>query len=315
MQWQDNVRPHGSQSGVQLLILFTGEGRLGNQVFQYAALNSIAGPESRVVAVGLEDLSRAFELSGPRLSVVPGGRWTKRLFKFVFVPLLLRPLARLLRLISYAREPDSAGPHAGSGGCLQLHPGLFRGVVFVDGGYYQNSEYWPDLFPPRGLRLREYWRAEARRVMGSPAGGAARPIFLHVRRADFVGFTTYGLGDLLLPAAYFRKAVEEVRSRLGARRLLIVTDDAAWVEREFADIPDREVVSGSPLVDFAVMTECAAGILSNSTFSLAAALFMRDPELILGPEYWFGFRVQQWLPPRIRFEHARIRYLSIPEAA
>ena len=71
------------------------------------------------------------------------------------------------------------------------------------------------------------------------------------------------------------------------------------------------VVSTQPLVDFAIMAECAGGILSNSTFSLAAALFVRDPEIVLGPEYWFGFRVGHWLPPRIRFGDPRIEYLAV----
>jgi hypothetical protein len=299
----------------RVLILFAGEGRLGNQVFQYAALSSIAGADSRVIAVGLEDLPRAFELLGPRCTVLPGGLWMRRLVKYLLRPLLLLPLARWLRLMSYAREPDTKGAHRGSDGRLRLQPGLIRKLLFVDGGYYQNSDYWPDLFPPRSLRLREQWRVEARREMQWSEADGARPFFLHVRRSDYVGFTSYGLSELLLPVAYFRKAIEEVRARIGPRRILIVTDDAAWVEREFADIPDRAVISGSPLLDFAVMTECAGGILSNSTFSLAAALFMREPEVVLGPEYWFGFRVREWLPPRIRFAHDRIKYLPIPEGA
>jgi hypothetical protein len=296
-----------------VLILFVGEGRLGNQVFQYAALSSIAGKNSHVYAAGLEELSQAFELLGPRCSVIPGGVWMKRVFKHLLGPWLLRPLARTLRLISYAREPETTGPHGGMNGSLRVQSGLIRGLMFVDGGYYQNSEYWPDVFPPRFLRLRDEWRLEARRVIERARGAAARPIFLHVRRTDYVGFQTYGVSNLLLPPEYFRRAVEEARARIGARRLLIVTDDVAWVERELSDVPDREVISGSPLLDFAVMAECAGGIISNSTFSLSAALFMREPELVLAPEYWFGFRVRQWLPPTIRFEHDRIRYLPIHE--
>jgi hypothetical protein len=60
------------------------------------------------------------------------------------------------------------------------------------------------------------------------------------------------------------------------------------------------------------MANCAGGIISNSTFSLAAALFMRDPELVIAPRYWFGFRVREWLPPGIRFDHPRIAYREVP---
>ena len=39
-------------------IFFIGEGRLGNQIFQYAALCSIAPPGTKILAIGLEDLHR-----------------------------------------------------------------------------------------------------------------------------------------------------------------------------------------------------------------------------------------------------------------
>lgn len=296
-----------------MLILFAGEGRLGNQVFQYVALSTVAGKDSLVIAAGLEDLARGFELLGPRCRVVPGGLWMKRLVKYLLRPLLLLPVSRWLRLVSYAREPETGGAHRGHDGRLLVRWGLLRSVLFVDGGYYQNSDYWPELFPPRALRLREQWRDEARRLLGSV--GDSRPLFLHVRRSDYVGYTPYGLRDLLLPMGYFREAIAEARARLGPRPLLIVTDDPQWVEREFADVPDRTVISGQPMVDFAVMAECAGGILSNSSFSLAAAMFVRDPEIVLGPRYWFGFRVREWLPPRIRFEDPRISYLDVQPRA
>ncbi len=296
------------------LVVFVGDGRLGNQVFQYAALAAVSAPGARVIAVGLEELGRAFELLGPECTVVPGGIWLKRIVKYLLSPLLLRPLARWLRLVSYGCEVDTAGAHRGRDGRLRIRAGLIRSVLFVDGGFYQNSDYWPEVFPPNVLRLREELRSAARRRLAL-APGTDRPCFLHVRRADYVGFTAYGLPDLLLPTNYFRDAVARVRTRLGPRRLVIVTDDVAWVERELADIPDRLVVCGDPLVDFAVMAECAGGILSNSTFSLAAALFIRDPDIVLAPEFWFGFRVRQWLPPRIRFAHERIEYLPVAEGA
>lgn len=299
-----------------MLILFVGEGRVGNQVFQYVALNSIASPSSRIIAVGLEHLEELFELRGPRCHVVGGGVWTKRIVKYLVCPLLLRPLARWLRIIGYAHERETRGSHAGSDGELRVRRGLFAQVLFVDGGFYQNSDYWPQPFEARCLELREHWRTAAREQMtraGAPP--ERRPFFLHVRRGDYIGFTTYGLSGLQLPTRFYLDAIEAARARAPHRPLIVVTDDPPWAEREFASVPDRILVSSSPCVDFAIMAECAGGIISNSTFSLTAAMFMRAPEVVLGPRYWFGFRVNKWLPPRIRFEHERIEYLAIPGGA
>ena len=303
-----------------MLILFVGDGRLGNQVFQYAALSSFAPEGSRILAVGLEDLEKMFELGGPGLRVLASGLWRKRFVKYLVRPLLLYPLARWLRLISYAREREHGGAYAGNDGRLDIRRGLFRGVLFVDGGYYQNSEYWPQLFPPRCLRLRAQWRDAAQRAVPQLAScGAHRPFFLHVRRGDYVGFSSHGVSNLMLPTEFFRAGIARIRAGTPAgtpgRLLIVVTDDARWAESELADIPGKRIVSSSPWLDFAVMAECESGIVSNSTFSLAAALFMREPVIVIAPRYWFGFRQQQWLPPRIRFEHARIEYLAVPEGA
>jgi hypothetical protein len=59
------------------------------------------------------------------------------------------------------------------------------------------------------------------------------------------------------------------------------------------------------------MRACDAGVISNSTFSLAAALLMYRAEIIVGPRHWLGFRSAEWLPPGIEFSNARIRYIAV----
>ena len=297
-------------------ILFIGEGRLGNQIFQYAALSSISPPGARIFAFGLEDLEALFELRGPRLTVLRGGLWLKRFAKHVLAPWLLRPLARRLRLFSYAWEPEQGGAHRGSGGRLQIRRGLLGGLMFVDGGYYQSSEFWGELFPPRWLALRDEWRQRANELIAQQPMTMPRPYFLHVRRGDYAAYSTHGVSDVLLPADYFRRAVDEVRARGAFNLLFVVTDDPQWARAEFAAVPEAVVISEDPYTDFALMACCEGGIVSNSTFSLAAALFMPHPKLVIAPEFWFGFRVREWLPPKIRFEHPRISYLAVlPNAA
>lgn len=76
------------------MILFYGEGRLGNQIFQYQALNHIATRADKIFAVGLEHLENVFCLKGPRVVLVTRNQMLKRFFKFVVLPLVLRPLAK-----------------------------------------------------------------------------------------------------------------------------------------------------------------------------------------------------------------------------
>lgn len=294
------------------MILFYGEGRLGNQIFQYHALTHIARPNERIFAVGLEDLQQILVLHGPRVVILTRNGLLKRAIKYIIIPFLLRPLSRSLRLIRYVQESHLGSSwHREPSGELRIRAGLLRAITFVDGGYYQNASLWTSMFPTTLYCLNDALKHAASAYLDSLFGAENRPAFVHVRRGDYVGHSAYGSQDLVLPADFFRRAIREMDHRIGPRQFIFVTDDAAWVNATFNDIPNKTVANLSAAMGFAVMTECTAGILSNSTFSLAAALMQEEPHLIIAPLYWLGFRVAHWLPPRIHVVHERFLYLPV----
>jgi hypothetical protein len=297
------------------MIFFYGEGRLGNQILQYQALSQMAKPKERIISIGLEDLQRSLDLHGPKLIVLTRNGLLKRAVKYVVNPLVLRPLARALRLFNYASETrHGAPPNDGAGGELSMRFGMVNRFTFVDGGFYQNSSFWPSLFPTPLVRVKATLRDAARNYLDSICGARVRPTFIHVRRGDYLTHADYGLKDFSVPAGYYRAAIRELTVRVGRTHLVFVTDDTRWVEENFRDVTGKTIVSFDAEMDFAIMTECASGILSNSTFSLAAALMLKNPEVVIAPKFWFGFRVARWLPPRIQVVHERLLYLSaLPE--
>jgi Glycosyl transferase family 11 len=294
------------------MILFYGEGRLGNQIFQYQALSRLAKPSERIVSVGLEDLERSLELGGPRLTVLTRNSVLKRIMKYAVNPFLLRPLSRTLRLFNYGSEKRyGVPPKCGPSGELSIRAGLLDGFTFVDGGYYQNSSFWATLFPTALFRIKATLRDAARSYLDSICAVGLRPSFVHVRRGDYLTHIDYGLEDLSLPASFYHTAIRELALRVGERHLVFVTDDPAWVDENFRNITGKTVVSLEAAMDFAIMAECAGGILSNSTFSLTAALMLKNPDVVIAPKYWFGFRVGIWYPPMIHFQHPKLIYLPV----
>lgn len=294
------------------MLFFFGEGRLGNQVLQHQLLMRLGVTGETVLAAGLEQLPDVFERVGARLLVLTRSRTAKRIVKHLLMPFVVRPLARDLRLFNYVHEPLARYRGTlGHSGDYRIRAGLLRWVTVVDGGYFQNGAIPLQRFPLAGLRLRGELLARARAFLyDARRGRELDPVFVHVRRGDYANFTDYGLTDLVLPDTYYRNAIEEARTRVERPLFVFVTDDHAWVERTFADVAPRAIVAGDAALDFAVMTQCAGGIVSNSTFSLAAALMMERPRLVLGPHYWFGFRVREWYPPRIRVDDPRVHYLQ-----
>jgi hypothetical protein len=294
------------------MIFFYGEGRLGNQIFQYQALSQIARPGERIYAVGLEDLQRSLELGGPELVVLTRNHLFKLIVKYGVNPLLLRPLARTLRLLGYGCETSyGVAPNDGASGELSMCAGLLSGLTFVDGGHYQNSSFWASLFPAPLFRIKAILRDAAKSYLDSVCGESLRPTFVHVRRGDYLTHADYGVDDLALPAAFYRTAITELVRRVGQTHLVFVTDDPEWVAENFRYVADKTIVSSDAEMDFAIMTECAGGILSNSTFSLAAALMLRNPDVVIAPKFWFGFRVGAWYPPKICYRHPKLIYLAV----
>jgi hypothetical protein len=296
------------------MIYFYGEGRLGNQIFQYQALSQIAKPGELIVAVGLEDLQRALELRGPKLVVLVRWRPVKLLVKYVINRFLIRPMARVLMLFNYAVEGVyRLAPAPGASGVMCMRLGLLSRITFVDGGHYQNSAYWPSLFPAPLFQLKEALRVHARSYLDRTCPSGFRSAFVHVRRSDYLTHTDYGLSDLSLPANYYRNALRELRARVDKLHFIFVTDDPKWVEATFADVTDKTIASFDASMDFAIMIECRCGIVANSTFSLTAALLIQHPTVVIAPLYWNGFRSKTWYPPAIEFHDARLLYLPANE--
>jgi hypothetical protein len=292
------------------MIFFYGEGRLGNQIFQYQALSQIAKPGERIFAVGLEDLQPSLDLFGAMLTVLTRSLVCKRIVKYGVNP-LLRTLARELRLINHGFETQhGAAPNNGPSGELCIRRGLLKRITFVDGGFYQNAAYWPSFFPAPSFRIKPAVRDAARQHLKSACGDVGMLAFVHVRRGDYLKYTNYGLADLALPADFYRAAAKELEVRIGETHLVFVTDDPAWVKTNFSELTNKTIVATDFALDFAIMTQCAGGILSNSTFSLAAALLLSHPGIVIAPKYWFGFRVQAWYPPTIQFTHPSLIYLQ-----
>lgn len=293
------------------MIVFYGEGRFGNQLFQYQALNHIAAAQERIFAFGLEELPKHLLLHGPRLVVLTRNRRFKLFVKYFIIPFVARPLTSTLRLFSYAVEPLGGAEGNEPSGLMRIRRGLFPQITFVDGGHYQNASLWEHVFPTPLFDIKPSLKEAARHFLTKGATDDRRVAFVHVRRGDYLDFSQHGLATVALPLSYYSNAIEELERRLGKVRLVFVTDDAPWVKENFLGIDSKSVASFDPAMDFAIMSECEAGIVSNSTFALAAAYLMRNPGLVIIPRYWFGFGKKIWSPPRIFAEHPRMLDVAV----
>jgi len=126
------------------------------------------------------------------------------------------------------------------------------------------------------------------------------PIFIHVRRGDYVNQPD---NHPVCPISYYKKSLEKFDSE---SPVLVFSDDLEWCRENFiedrfliptenliythtADTNDGRVRSFIPYYDLCMMSLCSGGIIANSSMSWWGAWLIENPtQPIVAPSKWFG---------------------------
>ncbi len=256
--------------------LFTGDGRLGNQLFQAAFLDSVLPAGTKLTTTGMEELLEGFdwdrfEISNRRDSRAhqSAKRWYRRVGR----------AAAALRLVTSYAQPRQSFEAGGAryrlhGGAVTRSRGLFGGLTYVDKGYFQSAA----LASQATFRLKEKHRNTAREFLSAlPDGPRA---FVHVRRGDYATWTIFGRSPLL-PLDYFKHGINAIRATQPNVQFILISDD---VETVAATLPGLHVFRGNNVYeDFGMMTLCEGGVISNSTLSWWGGFFSRRTLPVISP--------------------------------
>ena len=271
-----------------MIFFYSHGGRLGNQLFQTAIIEARRKPRERIVTTQMSDSSKLLkglrhyhDISNPLLI---------NLIDHVISRFVARPLVTL-RLISSVVETDEG---------LRETQGIFPVTYFR--GYFQSPGH-SSIRPISGDCIRRSFREAAGRQL-EKAGGMC-PVFVHVRRADY--HTTRASG--LLPLSYYREAVDILSRSVNDPHFFFLGDDPEWCKREFSGIRHKTFVTSTSYEDLALMSLCAGGVVSNSSFAWWGAFLCRKAVPIIAPLYWFGWRKRQWSPHGI--ETSPFRFIEV----
>lgn len=275
-----------------MIIYFTPGGRLGNQFFQLAFTASMARPRERIIFSQMDRVLSIVE-SGLRIIRIP--RSFVRFLDKIFIPFLFKPLIRLRIITHVFHEEGGVSPI--------VKRGLFSRIRYFE-GYFQSESFF-DRQKIVPWRVAESLLHQARTLMNQSAQG--RPVvFVHVRRTDYLHFQVLGRLNPTLPLAYYHRLLKWFLENWRDPIFLFLSDDPAFVEREFAEVERKIISRQTPEVDFALMTLCQGAILANSTLAWWGAYLMRDSQKVFAPEYWLGWQSCRWFPQGIKPSFADI---------
>jgi hypothetical protein len=255
-------------------------GRLGNQMFQYAAARALAERVGTGVALdsrtararGEGVLTRVFDLDLSEPDSLPPDRRSNPLAYGAWRILGRAPVLCRERGLGYNR----AFEHWENGSYLH--------------GYFQSERY----FAPFADRIRaDFGFPDFSTVENAEMAdriGNALSVSLHVRRGDYLSLAAHTLCD----QAYYDAALAHVLKDLpGAPVVFVFSDDPDWARTNLS-VPVEKVVidfngAERDFEDMRLMTLCQHNVIANSSFSWWAAWLNANPDKrVAAPKRWFG---------------------------
>jgi hypothetical protein len=266
------------------MIFFFGDGRLGNQLFQYSFIRTVESSNQWIVTFSFNDIADLFE-SLPKVCNI-GNRLLKLAIRRVGMR-LLDFLARARLISSYKVNTRVDKGYVVPDTTYSRTSGMLP-VAYVYPCFVQSEGFFSAVVV-EALKIKERYCQVARSYINAiPQGTQA--VFIHIRRTDYLDFSVLGEVGADLPMAYYRNGIKWFEDNLENPFFVFLTDDPTYIENCYHDIANKKISENSLFVDFSIMTLCEYGIMSNSSFSWWAAYMMKNKKKVFAPKYWLGWK-------------------------
>jgi len=270
------------------MIVFFENGRLGNQLFQYAALKELY-PNHRLVFFGCRDLNQALHsVDAIIIKRNSALRWLIYLLERLFFALAS------LRIIGTIEERRDHGSFA-----IKKVSGAIFSTYLLKNSFFQNKNIVERIQPHFALNANHCKKATEWLNEKVVQLSDKTFIFVHIRRADYLTWPNRE-HPAVLDAQWYIKGMDHFRERVNNPIFLILTDDPDYARKYFGHQPDVLFTEGDKFIDLALMSLCQNGILSASSFAWWGAWFSkarsREAGIYIAPKYWVGHRTKKWYP-------------------
>jgi hypothetical protein len=268
------------------MILFLADGRLGNQLFQYAFLKTIQTNNEKILVSGFEELIEVFEIKG-----IININKKNRLLKFLLYT-LIKPILNFLSDINIfssaaVQYEEVMGEYRRESIEVNRNQGYLRSLTFVKLGFFQSEAFFDkEVVSP--IKIKNNYIDAANKFLGDIPKNSHK-VFIHIRRGDYKNYKVYGKSTLL-PMSYFKQQIEWFKKNKENSFFVFLSDDCDFIEKEFADLDNKIISTNNDMgTDFAIMTCCNSAILSPSSFGWWGSYMMEQRDFVFAPMYWLGF--------------------------
>lgn len=164
-------------------------------------------------------------------------------------------------------------------------------------GYFQSTRYFQNIEPQ--IRTDFRFKADILQTIQPVIARYENPIFIHVRRGDYLQKTDY---HPICPLSYYQEALESFPSETQA---FVLSDDPIWCRQNFTDRnkfifltdlidADSSFRCDPSYYDLCLMSLCSGAIIANSSFSLWGAWLQDSRGPVIAPWPWFGTKYSNY---------------------
>jgi hypothetical protein len=172
-------------------------------------------------------------------------------------------------------------------------------------GYFQSEEYFKEISQTirEEFEIKKKYRNTFEEKF-SLLFKENKVIAVHVRKDDYKNHGDESLGgkDLSLPLDYYLKCLSEIKD-IDSYKVVFVTDDPDELKKNFPKQDNYLFESNFLMTDFQILNNADILILSNSSFSWWGAYLNRKAVKVFYPNYWLGFKIKKFYPVGIPLDH------------
>jgi hypothetical protein len=269
------------------MIFFWADGRLGNQLFQYAFLQTIRRGKEWIIVTGFDELKTVFDAVNV-INLRSESGVSKRVIKYLKKLLRFLVNRKLISVISVNLEhAGGAVPYMTEGSGYIQKQGTYKWLRFVKLGFFQSECFFSKQVIDH-LEIKRKYFVEASLILDKIPDSFSK-VFVHIRLGDYKDFFIYGK-SVLLPYDYFHKCIDYFIDNIKDPFFIFLSDEPKLIAQEFDYINNKLISTDNHFgIDFAIMTLCNGAILSPSSFGWWGSYFMKNRITVFAPKHWLGF--------------------------
>jgi len=278
------------------------EGRLGNQLFQYAFIYAAAKRLNTTFYIdkGVEDfiLSKYFEVEKDFPTLLDRKLFSIDGYKNIFRVHSRKAFYKLLNAVIFRGKKIVIDNEIAPVEALKL---VKNNCLYH--GFFHSQNYFHDFKNEvRGQFKIKSKFTSAFNEIKKQFPVAKKKAVIHIRRTDYVAI------NISLPVSYYKDAIAKIAGE--DVQYIFISDDPAFIESEFASVPNKYVSIQSEIIDFQFLMDADICILSCSSFSWWGAWLNQNPnKQVYAPRYWLGFKEGKEFPAGA-MDHLNINWIE-----